>query len=926
MRLRFGLISNLAFSFVALTVVMQAANHVSDSDFRDTAFRKQEYDRVVFIVQQIEPHIQQEEFRLKLAAAAVSQQLRGATLAQTPLDVEKVAPLLAEVAEREGLDILETTDEKGNVSYRRHGPIGDKERSHYWGTEEALLGTPTTSTAPISEGALIVHSEPIHADARIVGSLTVGRHIGKRFVDALSNRHGSDIALVSRNGKTVASNRSLESAIDAGAITEAFSQKVPVYRFNAARRTTQVYFPLQLVDEGWILLAEMDSSASISARENRERMHALTTFAIVLLSALAMLASVWFALRPLRALRRRAEAVYAEMSGEKFASSGYLDHIDDIDGLVRVLDAQTDLLIQRNQALSEQRADLRISSKAFETQQPTIITDIAGRILKANRAYAQMSGYGEDALAGTVADLFDQQRHGASFNVELDDTLARTGQWQGEASGRRRNGEDYPQKISVHTVLDDNDFPTHRIVTFIDQSEHNNIAKRLQELSLLDTLTRLPNRNLLIDRLRQTTHQARKEPSISALLMIDLDHFKSLNDTQGHAIGDLLIREVGQRLTAAVRTNDTVARIGGDEFAVILDSIAATPKEAHQRTAIVCTKLLTRLRESYALSDSEYRGTCSLGATVFGPNEASAATLMMQADLALHKAKADGRNQICFFDPGMQTQANERVALERSLQDALIQKQFILHFQPQVAASGEVLGVEALIRWQHPERGMVPPGAFIPLAEESGEIVAIGLWVLQSACEQLKKWATSPQFAHLTIAINVCAKQLHHRDFVEQVLSALNESGANARLLKLELTESMVVEHTEELIRKMETLRARGLRFSLDDFGTGYSSLSYLKRLPIEQLKIDQSFVRDVLSDPNDAVIAKSIVGLAHNLGLNVIAEGVETQAQLQFLQEAGCGMYQGYFFSRPLAIDAFEAFAIRRIPAAEAGTDQSPG
>jgi predicted signal transduction protein with EAL and GGDEF domain len=353
-----------------------------------------------------------------------------------------------------------------------------------------------------------------------------------------------------------------------------------------------------------------------------------------------------------------------------------------------------------------------------------------------------------------------------------------------------------------------------------------------------------------------------------------------------------------------------VARLGGDEFVVVLASLHVTPDEAANQARAVGEKILTNLNQPYQLADIEHHSTASIGATLFCGHETTIDDLLKQADLAMYKSKETGRNALHFFDPAMQTSVMERAALEAGLRQAIQQNEFVLHYQAQVADTSHITGVEALVRWQHPGRGMVSPAAFIPLAEETGLILPLGRWVLETACAQLALWSRQPALAHLTVAVNVSAQQFQEQDFVAQVMAALDQTGANPELLKLELTESLLVNNVQDIIDKMHALKARGVVFSLDDFGTGYSSLSYLKLLPLDQLKIDQSFVRDVLTDPNDGAIAKTIVALARSLSLNVIAEGVETGAQRDFLADAGCHAYQGYFFSRPLPVADFEAIA----------------
>lgn len=433
-----------------------------------------------------------------------------------------------------------------------------------------------------------------------------------------------------------------------------------------------------------------------------------------------------------------------------------------------------------------------------------------------------------------------------------------------------------------------------------DVTERKRAEDRIEQLAFFDDLTGLPNRRMLLDRLGQVLAQCTRLKSQAALLFLDLDNFKDINDTLGHEWGDRLLVEVARRLSEGVRASDTVARLGGDEFVVVLQGLSALAQDAAQEVEVVALKILARLNESYEIEGRSIHSTPSIGIALFAANSGAPQELLKQADLAMYEAKAQGRNTVCFFDPQMQTTASARSLLEADLRQALVHSEFLVHYQRVVDVSGGVLGAEALVRWQHPQRGLVPPGEFIGLAEQTGLIVPLGRIVLRSACEQLACWSAQAISAHWTISVNVSAQEFRHAEFVEQVLSILQATGAVAALLKIELTESLLLHDVEVCIAKMQTLRSHGIGFSLDDFGTGYSSLSYLKRLPLDQLKIDQSFVRDVLTDPNDAAIACTIVTLAQSLGLDVVAEGVETEGQRQFLLSNGCLHFQGYLFGRP--------------------------
>ncbi|WP_317202762.1 EAL domain-containing protein [Janthinobacterium sp.] len=559
-------------------------------------------------------------------------------------------------------------------------------------------------------------------------------------------------------------------------------------------------------------------------------------------------------------------------------------------------------------------SELRIAAAAFDSHEGMMITDANRVILRVNWAFTESTGYTAAEVVGRTPKMLESERHDAAFYRAMWSALERDGGWAGETWGRRKNGEIYPKWLTISVVKGADGGVVNYISTHQDITERKKAEKRIEELAFFDALTNLPNRTLLLDRLKQAMTSGARAQTYGAVLFIDLDHFKTLNDTLGHDQGDLLLRQVAQRLSACVREGDTVARLGGDEFVVVLESLAHTPREAASQTETLGEKILAALNQNYQLGSVAHRSTASIGATLFNGNDTSIDELLKQADLAMYKSKEMGRNALRFFDPGMQTVVMERAALEAGLREAIRESQFVLHYQAQVVGGGRVTGAEVLVRWQHPQRGLVGPMEFIGLAEETGLILPLGHWVLRTACAQLALWAARPEMAHLSIAVNVSAKQFRESNFVATVLAVLAETGANPIRLKLELTESLLVDNVQDIIEKMHALKAKGVGFALDDFGTGYSSFSYLKRLPLDQLKIDQAFVRDVLIDPNDAAIARTIVALAQSLGLGVIAEGVETQTQRDFLASSGCHAYQGYYFSRPLPLAAFEEFALREL------------
>ena len=442
-----------------------------------------------------------------------------------------------------------------------------------------------------------------------------------------------------------------------------------------------------------------------------------------------------------------------------------------------------------------------------------------------------------------------------------------------------------------------------------DITDRHRSEDEIRHLAYFDPLTHLPNRRLLMDRLGHAMTTSNRSREYGALMILDLDNFKRLNDTQGHDVGDRLLIEVAQRLSDSLRQEDTVSRLGGDEYVALLEGLNQSKSGAAAQAEAIAEKIRLALNQPYVLggSETEYFSTTSIGLTLFRGLEASTEVLLKQADVALYQAKGAGRNAVRFFSPAMQSSIESRTALEGAIRRGLAKNEFRLYYQPQVDQDGRLVGAEALIRWLSPNQGLISPALFIPLAEETGLILPLGQWVLDTACVQIKAWEDDPRTQNLQVSVNVSARQFHQPDFVEQVRRSLLISGANPSRLKLEVTESVVLDDIETVIQRMRQVDGLGVRFSLDDFGTGYSSLSYLKRLPLDQIKIDQSFVRDVPGDPNDAAIVSAILAMSQSLGLQVIAEGVETPAQRDFLLQHGCHAFQGYLFGRPAPIEEWE-------------------
>lgn len=551
--------------------------------------------------------------------------------------------------------------------------------------------------------------------------------------------------------------------------------------------------------------------------------------------------------------------------------------------------------------------DLRIADTVIETQEGVVITDAFGRILRVNNAFTRLTGYGSEEAIGKTPAILKSGRHDKAFYQRMWEVLKRDKSWQGEIWDKRKNGQIYPKWLTITAVADADGQINHYVGAFTDLSEHKEAEEAIYRLAFYDPLTDLPNRRLLLDRLGQALGSSARGRHYGALLLVDIDHFKIINDTKGHATGDLLLVEVAQRLKLCVRIEDTVARLGGDEFTVLLECLGTDEALAVSAADKIGEKILESINQPYRLGGYEHHGSLSIGISLFTGHEKSRDEILRHADAAMYQAKKSGRNTLRFFDPHMQALLEQRLTMESELRQALSENQLKLFFQVQVDAAHRVLGAEVLLRWIHPQRGLISPDCFIPVAEESGLILPIGEWVLRTACLQLKIWESHPLTHALSLAVNVSARQFGHPDFIGQVCRILDETGVNAARLKLELTESIVLHSVEETIARMEELKLLGIRFSMDDFGTGYSSLSYLKRLPLSQLKIDQSFVRDIVTDSGDAAIVQTIIGMAGNLGLEVIAEGVETGEQCNRLQQYGCLTYQGYLFGKPVPVGEFE-------------------
>ncbi|XGA80341.1 EAL domain-containing protein [Halomonas sp. CH40] len=552
-------------------------------------------------------------------------------------------------------------------------------------------------------------------------------------------------------------------------------------------------------------------------------------------------------------------------------------------------------------------AELRIAATAFKTHLGILITDSQGRIIKVNDTFTRITGYREDEVLGENPRMFSSGRHGDDFYKILWSSVAEKGSWEGEIWNRRKNGQIFPEWLTISAVKDGQGNLTHYVATLSDITEHKAAEQEIHQLAFFDPLTGLANRRLFLDRMEAVLKAHERDNKLGALLFIDLDNFKQVNDTLGHYAGDKLLQSMALELTDVLRETDTLARLGGDEFAVLIEGLGNNREQTAELAENIAHKLLMAIRRPIEVNDDTVLVTGSIGISLIEGIDHGIDDYLQQADMALFQAKEAGRDILSFFDPEMQAALISRARLENDMRLALANEQWKLVYQPQVDVHGMPTGVEALLRWQHPERGTISPGEFIPLLESTRLINDVGEWVLETACHQLAEWQEQPQTAGLSMAVNISPVQFREDSFVPKVKAILRRTGAPADKLKLEVTETLFVDVSDNALRKMSHLRHQGVRFSLDDFGTGYSSLSYLAHLPLDQLKIDQSFVREVLDSRANASIVESTIALAKSLGLSVIAEGVETETQRGWLKDNGCLDYQGYLFGRPMSAAEIE-------------------
>lgn len=563
---------------------------------------------------------------------------------------------------------------------------------------------------------------------------------------------------------------------------------------------------------------------------------------------------------------------------------------------------------QRTASLQKAKEELRILAITFESNEAIMITDSNNLIMRVNQAFTKMTGYTEQEVLGQNPRILSSGKHSAAFYKKMWQHLNDNGCYESEIWNRRKNGEVYPERHTITIIADDAGKVVNYVSVFSDITSQKAHEDRIQNLAFYDQLTSLPNRRLLLDRLQYNLSLSKRNQTYGVLMFLDLDDFKKINDSLGHQVGDELLQQVATRVQQMLRRVDTVARLGGDEFVILVANQALAGEALIEFSSNLANKIITEFQQPFVINGYEHHVSTSIGITIFSSTNETAISILGQADTAMYKSKNTGKNTFCFYEQAMQTIAEAKLSLEHDLRQAIDQQQFSLNFQPQVNNSGKTLAIEALLRWQHPQRSWVSPAEFIPLAEESGLIIPIGQWVLINACSQLKSWLQQGiELQH--ISVNVSPKQFRQTDFIANIKSALDKSGLSANKLMLEITEGIVLDNVEDTIQKMSVLKLMGVQFSIDDFGTGYSSLSYLKRLPIDELKIDQSFVRDIATDKDDAAIVTTIIAMASHLNLTVVAEGVENFQQLNFLMANGCTLFQGYHFSRPLTADDLNAF-----------------
>lgn len=565
------------------------------------------------------------------------------------------------------------------------------------------------------------------------------------------------------------------------------------------------------------------------------------------------------------------------------------------------------LIVNRTQELQYQN-QLKLAASVFDSsQEGMIVTDAGCTIIQVNEAFSRISGYSREEVLGRQPKFLQSGRHDMFFYDQMWQSIKLVGSWQGEIWNRHKSGDIYPQHLAISAVQNAAGTVVNYIGVFVDITHQKKTEEEIAKLAFYDPLTNLPNRRMFKDRLAQAILSSSRNAYYAALLFIDLDDFKTINDTLGHDLGDELLVNFATRLFSCVREVDTVARLGGDEFVIILENLDKREVVATTIAEMVAKKILQIMHEPFMLNHQKIHCSCSIGVTIFLKNEHPQDELLKQADLAMYQSKKTGKNAVFFYDPKLQVAVNTSLLVHNELQGALENSQVELFYQMIVDVDQHAVGAEALVRWHHPTKGLILPGEFIPVAEETGLISLLGVWTIHQACKQLKLWETSAATARLVMSVNISAKQIEHVDFVLMVKSVIEQYRINPSRLSFELTENTLINNIEGVIEKMRELKALGLGLSLDDFGTGYSSLKYLSILPVDYIKIDQSFVRDISPGKNKNSIITAVIAIARSLDMTVISEGVETSHQFEYLIQEGSSLFQGYYFAEPVPVKQFE-------------------
>ncbi|MDO8777444.1 MAG: EAL domain-containing protein [Burkholderiaceae bacterium] len=1009
-----GLNGRLAIAFIGLAVLVQWMSYQASSDLRTAALQKREVDKINTISQAIGPQFRSEGERVNLITQLVLTQdgFVSSLLGRGPDRTAAIAKILDHTYQLSRIDVLEITDEDGVVLYRAHEPGRSGDLATGWGVAEALAGKGNLATRKTANGPVILSVEPIFAGGKIIGTVSAGTQIDNKFIHALSAEVGAELALLARSGVLVASSNAGKITPDAAAVTAAFQEKIPIYREDEARHTTQVYLPVLIVDEGWIIMASLDSTSAFALMKQGDQQAMLFTLLFVGGSMLITVIILRFALKPLGDLRLRAEKIVGEMTGR--ANTGKAG--DDIVSLVKILDQLTELLLNRNRELkgreerfraliewspesiavhrggkllyvnpaalkltgakSEQdligkpildlihpsfrqivlarlnsmttqnfvtpmleekflkldgttidaevqsilivydgalavytslrditerkhaEEKLRLAAGVFTyAHEGIMITTADGAIIDVNEAFSRITGYSRVEALGQNPHFLSSGRQGKEFYAAMWRDLIEKGHWNGEVWNQCKNGALYIAMQTVSAVRDAQGKTRQYVALFSDITALKEHEDQLDRIAHYDALTGLPNRLLLADRLHQAMAQAQRHGQQLAVVFLDLDGFKTINDNHGHDAGDQLLIALSVRMKQALRDGDTLARIGGDEFVAVLLDLADV-----QASVPMLDRLLAAAAHPVHFDNLVLQVSASLGVSFYPQAEdADADLLLRQADQSMYQAKLAGKNRYHVFDAEQDRSVRGHHESVERIRRAMNDREFVLYYQPKVnMRKGTVIGAEALIRWQHPGKGLLAPADFLPVIEDHPLAIDIGEWVIDTALTQMELWHAGG--LDIPVSVNIGARQLQQANFVErlhQILAAHRQ--VKPSCLELEVLETSALEDLAHVSQVIGACREIGVTFALDDFGTGYSSLTYLKRLPVTLLKIDQSFVRGMLDDPDDLAILEGVIGLASAFRREVIAEGVETIEHGAMLLQLGCELAQGYGIARPM-------------------------